>query len=256
MIAAKGVHHSYGTTHALVDVDLAVGAGEIVGIIGPNGSGKSTLLKVLAGILSGRPGEVRLGEEEVHAIPPRERARRIAYCPQASDGAFEFTVGEVVLLGRTPYLGGMGFEREEDVRAARAALESVDALHLAARPMPAISGGERQRVMIARALAQATEIIILDEPTAHLDLRHQGAIYGLLRRRCAEGAAVILVSHDLNLPARFCTRIVALKEGRLVAEGPPREVIREDSIRRIFGARVKVIEDGGPVVVPLPGEGP
>jgi iron complex transport system ATP-binding protein len=252
-MAARMLHHAYGPTRAITDVDVSVDQGEFVGIIGPNGSGKTTLLRILAGILRPRPGEVRIGGKDLHEMPPRERARAIALVPQQAEVAFEFTVGEVVLLGRAPHLFGMGFEREEDVRIARESLEAVDASHLADRPITALSGGERQRAMIARALAQRTPILLLDEPTAHLDLRHQIEIYEMLRRMNHEEATtIVVVSHDLNLPARYCRRIVALKEGRIAADGPPDRVIRREEIERIFGARVRVVDHGGPVVIPAP----
>jgi iron complex transport system ATP-binding protein len=150
----------------------------------------------------------------------------------------------------------MGFEREKDITIARDAMEAVDVLPLATRPITAVSGGERQRIILARALAQETPILLLDEPTSHLDLRHQADVYGLLRKRKEEqGTTICLVSHDLNLPARFCDRILALKDGQVAAAGTPREVITEENVRRIFDARVKVMDDGAPVVVPAPEEG-
>jgi iron complex transport system ATP-binding protein len=149
----------------------------------------------------------------------------------------------------------MGFEREKDLTIARECMEAVDILPLARRPITTVSGGERQRVILARALAQETPVLLLDEPASHLDLRHQVDVYRLLEKRKEEqGTTIVLVSHDLNLPARHCDRIIALKDGQVAAEGSPREVITEENIRRIFGARMKVLDDGAPVVVPAPGD--
>ncbi|MCZ6691325.1 MAG: ABC transporter ATP-binding protein [Planctomycetota bacterium] len=255
MIRAEGIQFSYGRAPAIDGLSLSIRRGEFVGIVGPNGSGKSTLLRLLLGLLQPAKGEVRLEDRPMGEWRTRDVARTVALVPQSTEVTFEFTVGEVVLLGRAPHLWGMGFEGEEDLRIARESLEQVDALSLASRPITAISGGERQRAFIARALAQKTPALLLDEPTAHLDLRHQIEIYEMLRRKNRDdGVTIVLVSHDLNLPGRFCERIVALKEGRVAADGPPAEVITEAEIARIFGANVRVIQDGGPIVVPRTSE--
>lgn len=255
MIRVERLSYSYGRTQALSGIDFSVERGEFVGVVGPNGSGKSTLLRLLIGLLGPDEGRVLLQDRDLSTMGRREIARTAALVPQSMEVTFEFTVGEVVLLGRAPHLWGMGFEGEEDVRIARDALSAVDALALARRPITGISGGERQRVFIARALAQQTPILFLDEPASHLDLRHQIEIYELLtRKNREEGTTIVLVSHDLNLPGRFCRRIIALEGGRGVADGPPAEVITEAGVGRIFGARVKVLEDGGPIVIPRPEE--
>lgn len=256
MIRTTGLHFSYGDTPAIQGLDLVVQRGEFVGIVGPNGSGKSTLLRLLLGLLPAGEGKVTLDGRDISAMPPRDVARTAALVPQSTEVTFEFTVGEVVLLGRAPHLWGMGFEGDQDVRIAREALEAVDGLALSERSITAISGGERQRVFMARALAQSTPVLLLDEPVSHLDLKHQIDLCRLLlRKNRAEGTTVVFVSHDLNIAARFCKRIVALDRGRIVADGPPGDVITTKEIKRIFGAEVKVLQDGwGPIVVPGPEE--
>ena len=255
MIRARGLSFSYGNTPAIRELDLHVRRGEFVGIVGPNGSGKSTLLKLLLGLLSPAEGKVTLEERDLSTMSRRDVARKAALVPQETGVTFEFTAGEVVLLGRAPHLFGMGFEGEEDVRIARESLEAVDAVALAPRSITAISGGERQRVFVARALAQRTPLLLLDEPVSHLDLKHQIDLCRLLvRKNRDEGQTICLVSHDLNIAARYCRRIVALDAGRVVADGVPEKVITEGEVQRIFGARVKVIQEGGPIVVPRPEE--
>jgi iron complex transport system ATP-binding protein len=231
-----------------------VARGEIVGLVGPNGAGKTTLLRLLAGIARPASGEIRILGRNLSELRPAERGRCMALVPQESAPVFEFTAMETVLMGRAPHLGLLGLEGAADRLIARRALEEADVQHLADRSLDQLSGGERQRVIVARALAQEPEILLLDEPTAHVDLGHTLAIYDLLERRNRDrGLTVVTVSHDLTHAARSCRRLVLLREGRLLAEGPPAEVLTAGNLREAYGVEVSILKDparGTPVVVP------
>jgi len=236
----------------LDDVGVEAQAGEVVGILGPNGAGKTTLLRVAAGSLRADTGDVRLGDQRVHAMRPRDRARAVAVVPQSTLSPFPFRVGELVLMGRAARLGWLGFEGPADLEAARAALERVGIAHLADRSILEISGGERQLAIVARALAQEARVLLLDEPTAFLDLRHRLEVLAAVRQHAADGGSALLVSHDLGLVARSCDRLVLLAEGRVAAHGLPAQVLAAEPLRRVFGIKASVIEgpDGRPLVVP------
>jgi iron complex transport system ATP-binding protein len=238
----------------LEGLDLRVERGEAVGLVGPNGAGKTTLLRLLAGIARPWRGEVRLLGEDLQGLGPRGRARRLALVPQESEPVFEFTALETVLMGRAPHLGLLGLEGPEDRRIALRALEEAQVLELAERSLGQLSGGERQRVIVARALAQEPEVLLLDEPTAHVDLGHKLALDGLLERRNREeGLTVVTVSHDLSHAARSCGRLVLMAAGAVMAEGTPAEVLTVENLRRAYGVEVSILEDparGTPVVVP------
>lgn len=241
---------------ALKGISLAIEKGEILGILGPNGSGKSTLLKVMSG--AGKPdeGSVLLEGRHFSSYPRRELARRIAFVPQNLFLDFPFTCREVVLMGRFPYLGGLGLEREEDHRIAGETMRLTHTDHLAERAITDLSGGEQQRVILAQALAQQGDILMLDEPTSHLDIKFQLEILDLLKTLNRDRAyTIVLVLHDLNLAALYCDRIALLKEGLLHGLGSPSEQITEEAVREVYGARVRVErnpETGLPSVVPVP----
>jgi iron complex transport system ATP-binding protein len=235
---------AYRGREVLRGVDLHAGPGEVVGLLGPNGSGKSTLLKVLSGVLPGYRGSARVGGDEVSALPRRELARRLAVVPQESTFAFPFSVLEVVLLGRHPHLEGLAFEGERDVEVARQALERCGAEELAGRRIQELSSGERQRVVFARALAQETPALLLDEAASFLDVRHQVEVYELVRelaRSCR--VTVLAVLHDLGMAAALCDRAVLLSEGRVVAAGPVAEVFTAEHLGRVFGTELAVERD-------------
>ena len=232
---------------ALRDLTCEVRAGEILGIIGPNGSGKSTLLKLLGSILPPQQGTIRLQERALDSFARQDLARIVAYVPQQSSVVFPFTLAEFVLMGRFPHrrtggvLGGFGWETAEDVRAAEQALEAMDILHLAERAIGDVSGGERQRAFIARALAQAPRILLLDEPTVFLDLRHQVDICAIMRRLNREqGLTVVWVSHDLNLAGQYCDRLLLLQDGALVRLGAPSAVLQPEVIESVYRCPVLV----------------
>jgi iron complex transport system ATP-binding protein len=245
----------------LKDLAFQVREGEILGVIGPNGSGKTSLLKLLARVLRPVEGMVRLFWRELAGLSQDEVARTVALVPQESQLLFPFTITEMVLMGRFPHqrgrgLAGFGWEGAEDLRLAQEAMRETDVAHLAHRLVTDVSGGERQRAVIARALTQEPKILLLDEPTAFLDLQHQLEICAILRRLNKErGLTIILVSHDLNLASQYCDRLMLLDNGRVFRLGRPEEVIQPDVLETVY--RCRVLVDPHPVSglprVTLPG---
>ena len=253
MIAASGVAYSYGRLMALDGVSLEIRSGELCGIIGPNGSGKSTLLSCLAGILSPREGRVSFEGSDLSSLSARQRARAVALVFQDNFFPFDFSALDVVLMGRSPYLGPLQDEGAQDMAAAEEAMRACDCWQFKGRSVRSLSGGERQRVVLARALAQEPRVLLMDEPANHLDLGHQsqilGHIAGLCRQRSLAAAAVF---HDLNLASQFCGRLLLMDRGRLVLEGEPARVLRPEVIREVYRSRVALLEDpatGKPLIV-------
>jgi iron complex transport system ATP-binding protein len=241
LLKVDNVSFRYGEQWVLRGIDFTVEKGDFLGIIGPNGSGKTTLLRVIDGILAPQEGAVLLEGTEIGKLRREALARSVAVVPQYSALAFPFSVEEVVLMGRAPHLGRWRFEGDEDNRIARKAMEMTDTLGLAARDMESLSGGERQRVLIARALAQDPRLMLLDEPTAFLDIRHQVDFFDRIRLLNRDrGLTVIAVTHDINLAAHYCDRIILLKGGRIGAAGPVDAVITEENIRKAYETRVMV----------------
>ncbi|WP_137994671.1 ABC transporter ATP-binding protein [Streptomyces vilmorinianum] len=241
---------SYGTR--LHGVDLIAHPGETVGLVGPNGSGKTTLLRCVYGTLAPTSGRALLDGEDLHALGPKARARRIATVPQDSGGDVELTVRELVALGRSPHKRFWEGDTGEDVARAESALARVGIAELADRPYPSLSGGERQRALVARALVQDPALLVLDEPTNHLDIRYQLEILGLVRDL---GTTNLLALHDLNLAALYCDRLYVLAGGRVVAEGPPAEVLTPGLLATVYGVEAEVIphpRTGAPTVLYLP----
>jgi len=244
LLETKGIAFSYGKTPVLNGVSMRLRWGEVLGIMGPNGAGKSTLLNVMSGVLSPSSGEVLLRDLPLKAIPHHERARSIAVVPQETHIPFPFSALEIVLMGRSPYLPRFGFESRGDVSIALEAMRAIDCESLAHRDIRTLSGGERRRVIIARALAQSPKAMLLDEPTSFLDIKHSSDLARLMKglaKQC--GMAVACVMHDLNLAATVCDRIVFLKQGRIAAEGSPEEVITTETIRSVFNAEIRVAID-------------
>lgn len=226
----------------LVDgVSVNLVSGRVLGLVGPNGAGKSTLLRIMAGLLPPTAGAVYLDDTPVSSLTPQRLARRLAWVPQAVPGALDFTVLDVVLMGRYPHKNSLWRETPEDYAVARRALEQVGAGHLADRTYATLSGGEKQRVVVARALAQSAPIMLLDEPTSSLDLRHQLEILETVTSLAREKqTAVALALHDLSLAARFCHEIVLLSNGRAVAAGSPEEVLTVENLRDVYGVEAVV----------------
>ncbi len=253
----EGVAFSYGSRRgpagadadgwALRGLTCDVHEGEILGIIGPNGSGKSTLLKLLGSIMPPQQGTIRLQGRPLNSFARQELARIVAYVPQQSSVVFPFTLAEFVLMGRFPHrqsggaLGWFGWETAEDMRVAGQSMEAMEILHLADRMISDVSGGERQRAFIARALTQAPRVLLLDEPTVFLDLRHQVDICAILRRLNREqGLTVVLVSHDLNLASQSCDRLLLLQEGALIRLGVPSAVLQPEVIESVYRCPVLI----------------
>ncbi len=252
-LSLRGVRARLGSHAVLAGADLDVAPGEIVGLLGRNGAGKSTLLRIACGLLIPEAGTVELDGQPLARLDRRQRARAVALVPQETQFPFPFSVAEVVLMGRTPHLGWLGFEGRRDLAAAQTAMEQLGIEELSARSVLSLSGGERQLAVVARALAQGPRLLLLDEPTAFLDLRHRLQVLGRVSELAASGASALVVSHDLAVAARTCDRLALLVGGRILAAGPPTEVLTPALLREAFGIEADVLAtpDGHPVVVPL-----
>jgi iron complex transport system ATP-binding protein len=252
VIELRQVGFAFPGTPALDSVDLDIAAGRITCLVGPNGAGKTTLLRLVAGLLAPARGTVRVFGVDPAREPRRRLARRLSYLPQTYRLVFPYRVGEVVLMGRYAH-SALGLESEEDVAAARAAMGRCDVLPLADRRFDALSGGEQRRVLLAQAFCQGAELILLDEPTASLDPAHALALFAALAaERDRRGATALVVTHDLNLAARAADRLVLLDGGRLVADGPPVEVLTSPAATRAFALPLHVgsLPGGAPFAVP------
>jgi len=249
---ARDVRFSYGGgAPAVRGISLRIADGSMTAIIGANGSGKSTLIRLLTGLLAPQSGAVQLEGKLLGQWEPRARARRIAYVPQTMLLAFPFPAIDVVLSGRTPHVGSFRLESAADRVKALEALDTVGAAHLAERYVTALSGGERQMVMLARALAQEPRLLLLDEPSAALDLKHRAAlIRTLVRLRAERGLSVVMVTHDLQLTSTAFDRILALRCGEIAAEGAPAEVLERERLIEIYGdPGVQALRVGSQTVV-------
>lgn len=259
LIVVRGISFRYRDDPVLRDLSLTVRRGEFLGVLGPNGSGKTTLLKLLAGLLVPEAGSIVLEGRPISEWRGKVRARTIAFVPQHLPFEFPYTVLEVVLMGRFPHRSAVSLDSRQDVEIAREALRFTDALQFERRYVFELSAGERQRVYLARALAQRASLLLLDEPTAFLDLSHQVQLYDLLDRLHGEqGVTVVTVSHDLNLAGQYCRRLVLLKEGSVMYSGSPNEVLARDPIEAVYGDRVFVGTTpalGTPFVLPLGRQG-
>ncbi|MEM1562056.1 MAG: ABC transporter ATP-binding protein [Candidatus Bathyarchaeia archaeon] len=236
-----GVDCYYGSVKVLENVSFTIKSGEFIGLLGPNGSGKTTLLRTISRTLKPRVGAVYLDEVELFSMSSREVAKNIAVVPQSSSLSFNFTALEVVLMGRHPHLGRFKLEDEKDLAVARRAMEMTNTWHLAERWINELSGGERQRVMIARALAQEPKVLLLDEPTTHLDINSQLEVMDLLKELCVKNGLIALaVFHDFNLAARYCDSLILLKDGRIVSIGSVENVLTSENIKKVFNVDVIV----------------
>lgn len=234
VLSLDGIGFQYGDAPVLEDVSLRLSPGCFLGLVGPNGSGKTTLLRIAAGLLKPDRGSVRLNGQPMGKLGRVQVARHLALLPQSPNLPATFTAWELVLMGRTPFIGFLGRETKRDVAAAERAMGLAQCQHLAGRRLEELSGGERQRVVLARALAQEPEVLLLDEPTAHLDMQHQIAVIDLVADLVEGGMTALGVFHDLNLAACYCHRLAVLSGGRVVAEGPPEDVLKADTLRDVF----------------------
>lgn len=254
MLKIENLSVDYGSRRVLHDVSLDVQPGEVAALIGPNGAGKSTLIRAVSGVIPARSGHVRTNSDDFRSLTHIQRARRLAVVPQAVSLPPAFTVWETVLMGRTPYLGFLGQPSQADEDLARRALERVSAVEFADRRVGELSGGEAQRVLLARALCQSTPILLLDEPTAHLDLQYQVSLLKLVYKLAHHDHLAVLVAlHDLNLAAHFADRVALLVGGEIKAIGTPREVLTSELISQAYCLPVQVVEHpltGGPLVLP------
>jgi iron complex transport system ATP-binding protein len=258
MLRIASLRVSYGRRDAIDGVDLDVRAGEFVALVGPNGCGKTTLIKAASRVVPWAGGEILAGETSLRGLGARDIARLVAVVPQGPSLPAGYTASEVVLMGRTAHLGFLDQEGPDDLRVVAASLSRVGAAHLADRPVDELSGGERQGVLLARALAQDAPVLLLDEPTANLDIGHQVSVARLIRELAASGLAVLAAIHDLTLASLYADRIALMSAGRLLAVGPPEAVLTDGAIESAYGTRVTLREGAGsrPIVLPVPADCP
>ena len=243
MIRADAVYAGYNGRVILENVSFSVGEGEIVGLIGPNGAGKSTLLKTLRGILPMLSGSAALMGDDINTLDAKEFARRAAYLQQRVEMTFDYTARDIVLAGRYPYLSWWSQEKAHDLAIAEACMAYTGVSDLADSPLHAMSGGQRQRVLLAKVLAQQTPVLFLDEPATGLDIIYQEEIFRFCRELSAAGKTVLLVAHELSLAARFCSRLLLIGRGTLLADGVPKDVLTDALLSQAYGAPVRVVEN-------------
>jgi iron complex transport system ATP-binding protein len=240
MIKIRSLFCGYGKTEVLKGVNLHLKPGEFAGILGPNGSGKSTLLFALAGVLPYSSGSILVNGEEIAGTTARFRARLMASVPQRSEISFPFKCLSIVLMGRYPFLSRFGGYSPQDMDSALSSMEQTETIHLAQRMITEVSGGEAQRVIIARALAQETGILLLDEATSNLDVAKKIQVFDLLRRKNAKGVTLLCAMHDLNLAALYCKRLIFLKSGKIVLDGPTNETFNNENLSKIYETDIRV----------------
>jgi iron complex transport system ATP-binding protein len=241
MLEIKNLTFSYQNNKVLSDINLIFSEGEFVGIIGPNGAGKSTLLKIIDGILPCQKDQVRFNRMELDVYSRKRLSQLISYLPQETEFAFSYTVEEVVRMGRFPYLKGIGYYTLEDEQVIEKAIAVMDIEGFIHRNFNELSGGEKQRVLIASALVQQPRILLLDEPTSALDLHHQIEIYQILKdQQQALKLTVIVVTHDINLAAQYCDRMILLHQGKIISDGATDEVLKFQTLQDIFGVKVYI----------------
>ena len=256
LIEIDALTYAYGEHVVLRDISLRLAAGEMVGLLGPNGSGKSTLLLALAGVMKPGHGSIKVAGQDIHGAEARWRARQMASVPQRTTVSFPFKCLSAVLMGRYPYLEGWGDYSRDDLDLALTAMEQTATLHLAGRLLPEVSGGEAQMVIIARALAQQAPILLLDEATSALDAAHKIQIFDLLREKNRQGATLLCVMHDLNLAALYCQRLVFLKNGQIMADGPKAKTFTADILSELYETEIRVVQHpvtGDPQAYFVPG---
>ena len=254
LLSAERVAVAFGARRVLHNIDAGFQPGQFVGLLGPNGAGKTTLLRALSGVQPLAAGRIMLDGHDLATLPPHMRARMIAVVPQRAMMPEGFRVAEIVMMGRAAHTGPFGAESAHDFAAAEQAMLLTDTLALAERPATHLSGGEQQRVLLARALAQEPQVLLLDEATAHLDVRHQMRVLAIAREQARNGLIVIAALHDLNMAAAYAERIVLLHQGRIDADAAPGDVLTAERLGRVYGVDVEVgchPHSGAPVIVLL-----
>ena len=254
MLDIQDLTVSYGKKTVLNKVSLTVSPGEVLGLIGPNGAGKSTLIRAVSGVVPKRAGGICWKEQDLNNLSPSQRARILAVVPQARQLGGAFSVEQTVMMGRTAYMNWLGQPQEEDDEQVRLAMEKTNTTQLAHRRVAELSGGEQQRVLLARALAQTTPVLLLDEPTTHLDLQHQVSLLSLVRKLAHEnGLAALMALHDLNQVSLYADRVALVVEGKLKVVGKPEEVLTAEVLSKAYQTPVKVISpEGGDALIILP----
>ncbi|WP_295838959.1 ABC transporter ATP-binding protein [uncultured Microbacterium sp.] len=254
-LTAESVTLGYGDRTIVDSLDLALPPGRVTAIVGANACGKSTLLKAMARLLTPSAGQVLLDGRSIHRLPTKQVARVLGLLPQSPIAPDGIAVSDLVSRGRHPHQGALSRWTSADDAAVARALEATDVTHLADRPVDELSGGQRQRVWIAMALAQETDVLLLDEPTTFLDISHQVDVLDLLTDLNRDrGTTVAMVLHDLNLAARYADHLVAMAQGEVIAAGDPSDVLTEETVRRVFGLDSRVVPDpltGRPMVIPI-----
>ena len=254
-LKVENIESGYIDNLVIKGVSFSVKKAEFIGIIGPNGGGKTTLLKTLSHIIKPSKGSVFLEEENIHSLSAFSLAKKLAMVSQGLVSIFSFTVKEIVLMGRSPYIGFLGHEKKEDIEKVNHALERTGLMALKERPIDELSAGERQRVLIARALAQEPKLLLLDEPTAHLDIGYQTDILDLIKSLQQDnGLTILCVLHDLNLASQYCDKLLLLDKGRIAGFDTPKNILKYDILEKTFNATCIVDENllaGKPVVVPF-----
>ncbi len=255
LLEIENVSYTYTQTEwQLRDISLQVKAGEVMGIIGPNGAGKSTLLKIAAGILKPDAGSITLMDEKIHKLDRRHIARILGYLPQNVTSLFDYRAEEVVAMGRYAHARGLGFLDHNDIAVTKRCLEQTQTMEFRDRSLSHLSGGERQRVLLASVLAQEPKILLLDEPTAGLDLHHQVRFFELLAQQVPQGLAVVVVTHDLNLASLFCDCLVLMQAGKIIHQGTADQVIQESILGTVYPGNIYIDTHpvhGQPMVLPL-----
>lgn len=244
-IEVRDIEVSFGDLNVLKGISLQMEKGRFYGILGPNGSGKTTLLKSMARALRPQKGAIYVNGEDISRMKARELSKKIACLYQSTGIACDYPVMDVVLMGRYPYIKRFQTESAKDWEIAKKAMIASNVWHLKDRRINEISGGERQRVFIARALVQETDIVLLDEPISHLDIQHQIEILELVGKMAREGKTIIAVLHDLNFASMYCDHLIMLKDGKVIAQGEPQKVLTEETVNKVYGVKPFIIEEIG-----------
>jgi iron complex transport system ATP-binding protein len=252
MLEVRGLEFAFGKKKILSGVTFQLRQKEIVGIIGPNGAGKSTLIKLVTKVLRPSSGEIFLGGQPVEKMSRLELARHLAVVPQSGDLPSDYRVYDLVMMGRTPHLGFLARENKQDHDLVQRVMQRTDTWQFRDRFASDLSGGEKQRVVLARALVQEPSFLLLDEPTNHLDLKYQIEVLSLVRQEVQNGLSALVVLHDLNLATRLCDRLLVMQQGSIVAEGRPSDILTESLVASVYGASVAIVRDAdkGSVIVP------